>query len=673
MVLPSQLLQNINPAWKTCSGDVRGFYDPPYALQQAFVAATPTPAGIPWASTKATPASAPDADQPDPTSGVIQGPTSHGPIGGDPHRGNPSSNDPNTKDLPNNSADQKSQGGRPSTKSPEGADAPHLPISDIFRGLPSANPVSLAKSPSRTEPQPAPIAELSHILAQGMSSGFSDAFDPQDEGNAMSANVANGKANSDLPPQGSHEIVSAASYESQVNDFASLASKAGVTTADGINAVINKADDKDTIIGNDESDPSDDSANSVGRGDALPESGGSGVQKADPKSLQATAKDDSSLLGTIVHGESEEDHESGHGDQASPDSAPGSRIQLNPITLHATSVVKGHKESIDGIQLNGHDGMEDSAEVGGQPILTDPSNPKDLLIGTQHLRKGQTANVDGTSISFGPSGLVIGRTSTVPLDAMLKGTSGLSVGENSPVAPMSNNRKAGLPGAIIPTVSGVAIAADQFNPNVAIFDGTKTIRPGESTAIGGTLVSLGMNGLIIGGQTTILLPFGDSGSTKANAPITSIKPSFSIDSGSADGVMTEASFTISGHRFTAYEMGHDDVAVILGGNSLSTTVSFGGAAITLDGQIVSIASDGLYVRKSGIGESKEPWSTETFKGADLPLTTSPMTGSGRTTAPQTTANSAAQLVQPSGAEKTSRLEIWLSCTLWIWVTIFLDL
>ncbi|KAK5748747.1 hypothetical protein LTS12_021188 [Elasticomyces elasticus] len=68
LVVPEEVLQDLQPAWATCYGDIRGVYDPPMALQQTSVAAGPT---VPVATTtaqsqtqSATPASGPQSITP---------------------------------------------------------------------------------------------------------------------------------------------------------------------------------------------------------------------------------------------------------------------------------------------------------------------------------------------------------------------------------------------------------------------------------------------------------------------------------------------------------------------------------------------------------------------------------------------------------------------------------
>jgi hypothetical protein len=66
VVLSSQLLNSLNPAWGACSLDLRGLYDPPKALQPATAVVVPTMAG-PSPTASATPADPPAEATPEPT------------------------------------------------------------------------------------------------------------------------------------------------------------------------------------------------------------------------------------------------------------------------------------------------------------------------------------------------------------------------------------------------------------------------------------------------------------------------------------------------------------------------------------------------------------------------------------------------------------------------------
>lgn len=60
LVLPNNVLQSMDPAWSTCYGDIRGFYDPPLALQPVALVAGVTTTTDASMTQAATPASSPN-------------------------------------------------------------------------------------------------------------------------------------------------------------------------------------------------------------------------------------------------------------------------------------------------------------------------------------------------------------------------------------------------------------------------------------------------------------------------------------------------------------------------------------------------------------------------------------------------------------------------------------
>lgn len=63
-MVQSDVLQSMQPAWSTCYGDIRGFYDPPVALQPASSVAGPEITSTMMRPTSATPASGPAVPYP---------------------------------------------------------------------------------------------------------------------------------------------------------------------------------------------------------------------------------------------------------------------------------------------------------------------------------------------------------------------------------------------------------------------------------------------------------------------------------------------------------------------------------------------------------------------------------------------------------------------------------
>ncbi|KAF2236547.1 hypothetical protein EV356DRAFT_530828, partial [Viridothelium virens] len=69
IIVPPSVLRSIDPSWASCSGDIRGVYDPPYALTHYSVAAAPAvPTTVSPAAASAEPASVTPAPTPAPTS-----------------------------------------------------------------------------------------------------------------------------------------------------------------------------------------------------------------------------------------------------------------------------------------------------------------------------------------------------------------------------------------------------------------------------------------------------------------------------------------------------------------------------------------------------------------------------------------------------------------------------
>ena len=98
------ILQKIDPLWATCSADMRGEYDPPYALSQAPFAAVPTSSSPFPSQIPATPASSPKEKQPSQTPKPVIFPSSHERTSpllfNDPSKTEPSANEPPAHDPP---------------------------------------------------------------------------------------------------------------------------------------------------------------------------------------------------------------------------------------------------------------------------------------------------------------------------------------------------------------------------------------------------------------------------------------------------------------------------------------------------------------------------------------------------------------------------------------------
>ncbi|KAL9079046.1 MAG: hypothetical protein Q9157_002061 [Trypethelium eluteriae] len=522
---------NIDPAWKTCGGDIRGVYDPPYALQQGFAAATPTPANAIWAPAPASPASAPDTTQPLQTFNVIQNPGSHDPVAGNPRNGDPLHDGP-ASEIPHfSNAGTESPQRSGISRSAEPADSTNF--HGYFTSETAFNSKSLA----------------------GMSADILLSTVGGSQGSAQSANAGSAAA--------------------------------------GIVALIGKEDKaagKDSyhsITGPDGADPATE-------GNSLAGSDGSTGAKTDFDHLQNTNTGNRNLPGDPGRRQSGGHYESDTTEQASSASFLVTSGQRSPGGLQTTRTGTGLKEYSDGTQPDSHKPdkkgfSEGYLLVGGQRIAKDPSKLEDLLIGNHHLQKGQATKIAGIPISIGSIGVVIGRTFTVPFDSISVRGNAIATSTSSSASQTSHD-------------SSRTPIIDQPNPVAAISHGLETIGRSKSITVNSAVISESISDLINNGRTTTLLPSEES-----------------VSSRPAQEVAIQTSLIISGKQYTAYEVvGPDCTAIILGTSHQPTKISASSAAVTLERQVVSLASDNMYILKFSTGNSAVVWSKVTAIGNDLP-------------------------------------------------------
>ncbi|KAK3074048.1 hypothetical protein LTR53_003827 [Teratosphaeriaceae sp. CCFEE 6253] len=75
LVVPEAVLQELEPAWATCYGDIRGVYDPPIALTATDAEARPTVPGVTSASQTQTRSATPGSGLGPSTPSATAGPT----------------------------------------------------------------------------------------------------------------------------------------------------------------------------------------------------------------------------------------------------------------------------------------------------------------------------------------------------------------------------------------------------------------------------------------------------------------------------------------------------------------------------------------------------------------------------------------------------------------------
>lgn len=185
--------------------------------------------------------------------------------------------------------------------------------------------------------------------------------------------------------------------------------------------------------------------------------------------------------------------------------------------------------------------------VAGQTFTPNPSAFS--IAGTLVKAGGPAVTVDGTAISLGQSGaLAIGST-TISLASPL----------SDPFA-----------------MKAYTVAGQTFTPNPSSFSiaGTTISANGPAVTISGTIVSLGQDGALKIGSSTISIP----------------TPSDSFPS---------KVYTVAGQKFTP-----NPSAFLIDG----TTVSAGGSAVTVDGTVISLGQSGAL----GIGSSTIDLSTPSY-------------------------------------------------------------
>lgn len=274
---------------------------------------------------------------------------------------------------------------------------------------------------------------------------------------------------------------------------------------------------------------------------------------------------------------------------------PGSALVLGLTTLSvggaAATLSNGEIVSLasNGVVVDGTT-QAYSAVAGGGPSGTDAhSSGAVLTIGFQAytaeasagtvvfagqtLTPGQAATINGQVVSDAGSGLVVGST-TLPFSALPTGSGGSS--EGFITAGTAVYTAIPVPGAsreMIVEGNGITTTLSAGGPAVTI---------------NGEIISEGPNGLVA----------GSSGHMSA------------VLMGSLSTTMV----TIGSNTFTAIDEPNGDI--ILEDASMTATLSPGGSATTVDGELVSAASNGLVVA-SGTQASTVPFSVAATSTSSL--------------------------------------------------------
>lgn len=534
IVLSSELLNTLDPAWGGCSLDLRGLYDPPKALQPATAVVVPT---MPGASptTSATPASGLAGATPDPTAlpGQDDPMPSQRPV--DPpapaspstKATGPTPNDPPAPASPSAKATTSPQNDPPPVASQQN---PADPASKPGSPPPTANQETSADpAPKPNDPQSAVSRQNSADSAGALIS--------------LIAGMSKGGVSNQVPAAGPATTVlggTAAKPPPAQNAANSPTDALGALTASPADSV---RSDGSPVASNSEggSNNDDPSRPAASNGDAGQVVGGSPV--VFPVGSQTV---------TVV---------------------PGQPLVIAGSTLGSNAAVTadGHTYSsagaglvVDGaatIALPSSGGVVSAAviTIGSQTFTAsaaDPNNPSAIVIaGTTLVPGGQAATIEGAVISAGSAGLVIDGSQTIPLTGVIPPPTAAAAAASQAILTLGSSTIT----AILPPGTG----------NAMVIDGT-TLMAGESAAtIAGAVVSVGDGGLVIDGSQTF--------------PLTAIA---SMPTAASQAVLTLGSSTI-----TAVSLSGTGDKVVVDG----TTLSLGGPAIAIDGTELSLGTAGLVV------------------------------------------------------------------------------
>ncbi|KAI9692820.1 MAG: hypothetical protein M1822_004814 [Bathelium mastoideum] len=201
-------------------------------------------------------------------------------------------------------------------------------------------------------------------------------------------------------------------------------------------------------------------------------------------------------------------------------------------------------------------GVEDpgviAAMVGDEPIYQVPNDPSSVRVAGASLHEGDQTEIGGTPVSMGSGYIVVG------------------TGAEASKIPLTSD-EGSLEGAILTLGSKAYTVYQEPGQNGAVVIGSQTLSiGGPPVTVGGHVVSLGGDGVVVDGSSTAVL----------DVPVT-VDPAMVAK---ATGVLSFGS-----PQITAFE--ESDGNMVVG----TQTLSVGGPAITMDGHLVSLGSQGVVV------------------------------------------------------------------------------
>ena len=569
------MLQSMNTDWATCYGDLRGQYDPPIALTPVSQVAVPTISQNGPISTPASPASTLRPATATPTTTAAA-----------------SDSDPSLNPNESATTTRSSLSSTPTTDPQSQQNSETRASSSIANG----EPVSGGNTPT--------TPDLSTSAASASSSADPTSADP----GAILASILAGAQSSSLQSQSS-----SANSQSQQDLVTATPSSPG-------------------------SDPSTST-----RSTSLPSD--------DPAST-----DPGAILASILGG----------AQSSSPhvqSSAANSQSQQDPATARSTSSGSNPPASVGAVTLPSNDpastdpGAVLASILGGAAGSSLPSvqfSTTDLQSHTASdgsasgLPNGDPSVSTGSALapSADPTGTVMTTVKPGATPAPVSGEADPQF-SNSPKAtassPVADPEQASAMTASFPisplaTVGGQTIAVDPQSPSNVIVGGTLTLQAGEGISVGSNTVSLGPNGLVVGGSSTAPLPLAQAQQTAAttypvNSQVVTAKTGDTVTIGSDVLTVGGSAATQNGNTVSAATNGIvigdstiaytaptssvvQSVAVFTIGSQAytatakqpivigSTTLTAGSALATPFGTTISIANSGIVVDGSTISFTK---------------------------------------------------------------------
>lgn len=573
VVLSSQLLNTLDPAWASCSLDLRGLYDPPIALQPATAVVVPTMAG-PSPTTSATPADPPAGATPDPTALPVQNePTTSKAPEDPPKPTSPSaeasklapddpppavgqtSDDSPTPASPSADA-SKTTLDAPPPETSQGASAdPAGGIISLIVGLTSQTSADDAETavPGGTVVEP-PVAQDSAKSPAEVSDSPDDSQnDPINPDGAPVDNTEGDRSGETSQPAapngGAGQVANNSPTAISVGSSLITATPgrplvvAGTTLAPNVPVVV----DGHTL--------SSGSAGLVVDGTsviALPGSGGQtpaaeftiGSQTFTASAANAASPSEIVIAGTTLS----------HG-------GPAATISGAVVSAGSAGLVIDGEQTV---QLPG-EGLVPTAAT-SQAVLTIGSSTITAILatrsgnaivvdGTTLSPGGSPVTVDGTHVSAGTGGLVVNGAQTVRISKF----------EAVPTAAAASQAVLTIGSSTI-----TAMAASGLDAAIVI-DGTTLSPGGSAITVEGTKLSAGPAGLVVDGTRTIQL----SALKPAPTPTDAWQTVLTLGDSTIAAILSSAS----------------GKTIVVNG----TTLSPGGSAITVDGTQLSAGTAGLVV------------------------------------------------------------------------------